>query len=153
IDLSSLDESQRAERLTALLQKERAERFDLARPPLLRFALIRLGADAHRLVFTSHHILLDGWSTPVLVQELLALYGRCGDGPSPPRVTPYRDYLAWIAGRDRQAALADWREALAGLEQGTRLALDEPPRPSAAPERITLALSETVTAELARQAR
>ena len=50
-----------------------------AAPPLLRFALIRLSADEHRLVLTNHHILMDGWSMPVLVRELLTLYARHGD--------------------------------------------------------------------------
>ena len=54
---------------------------------------------------------MDGWSTPVLVQELLTFYrsSRCDARP-----TPYRDYLAWIAAQDRDAAVAAWRAALAG---------------------------------------
>ena len=70
-----------------------------------------------------------------------------------PRVTPYRDYLAWIAAQDRDAAIAAWREALAGLDAATRVAPQDPGRPPAAPEQITLALSETLTAALTRQAR
>ena len=65
---------------------------------------------------------MDGWSAPVLVRELLAAYAAGGSAASLPRVTPYRDYLAFIAGQDRAAALAAWREALAGLEEATRLA-------------------------------
>ena len=61
--------------------------------------------------------LMDGWSLPVLVQELLTLYAHKGDVRALPRVTPYRDYLAWLAAQDRVAATAAWREALAGLEQ------------------------------------
>ena len=68
-------------------------------------------------------------------------------------MTPYRDYLAWIAAQDRAAAIAAWREALAGLEEPTRLAPHDPGRALAAPEQITLALSKTLTAALTRQAR
>ena len=64
---------------TDILTQDRAERFDLASPPLLRCTLIRLAADQHRLVLTSHHILMDGWSMPILVQELLTLYAQRGD--------------------------------------------------------------------------
>ena len=71
IDLSLLDAAEREQRLAGILAQDRAERFDLASPPLIRFTLIRLSADEHRLVLTNHHILMDGWSTPVLVQELL----------------------------------------------------------------------------------
>ena len=65
---------------------------------------------------------MDGWSAPILVRELLEAYARGGSAASLPRVTPYRDYLALIARQDRDAALAAWRESLAGLEEGTRLA-------------------------------
>ena len=88
----------------------------------MRFALIRLAADRHRLLISNHHLLMDGWSAPILVRELLAAYAQRGSAASLPRVTPYRDYLSLIARQDRGAALAAWRESLAGLEEGTRLA-------------------------------
>ena len=121
IDLSILDAAEREERLARLLAEDRAERFDLSSPPLVRFALIRLAADRHQLVFTGHHILMDGWSTPVLVRELLTLYSQQGDAAGLPRVTPYRDYLAWLASQDRAAAISAWREALVGLEAPTHV--------------------------------
>ncbi|HSB22524.1 MAG TPA: condensation domain-containing protein, partial [Burkholderiaceae bacterium] len=153
IDLSSLDAAGRAERLAAVLAQERAARFDLAGAPLVRFALIRLAGDQHRLVLTNHHIVMDGWSMPVLVRELLTLYAHRGDAAVLPRVTPYRDYLAWMAGQDRNAARAAWREALAGLEEATRLAPHDPGRAPVAPEQMRLALSATLTAALTAQAR
>ena len=76
-----------------------------------------------------------------------------GDASALPRVTPYRDYLAWIAAQDRAAAIAAWREALAGLEEPTRVAPHDPARAPVAPEQITLSLSEALTAALTRQAR
>jgi hypothetical protein len=94
IDLSVLVPEAREQQLAQWLIDDRARRFDLAHPPLLRFTLIRLAADQHRLVFTNHHILLDGWSTPVLVQELLTLYTQKGNPAGLPRVTPYRNYLS-----------------------------------------------------------
>src|SRR4029077_8296532 len=153
IDLSLLDEAARAERLAGILTRDRAERFDLSLPPLLRCTLIRLAACQHGLVLTSHHILMDGWSTPILVQELLTLYAQRGDDGVLPTVTPYRDYLAWIAAQDRADAIAAWQEALAGLEEATRLAPHDPGRALVAPEQIALELSETLTAALTRQAR
>jgi Non-ribosomal peptide synthetase modules and related proteins len=70
-----------------------------------------------------------------------------------PRVTPYRDYLAWVAAQDRAGALAAWREVLAGLEEATRLAPHDPGRAPVAPERTRLALSETLTTSLTMLAR
>src|SRR5262249_59577744 len=88
--------------------------------PLMRFTLIRLSAQQHRLVLTHHHLLMDGWSLPVLVREVLTLYEHKGDGAALPRVTPYRDYLAWLAAQDRAGARAAWQQAFAGGGGGTR---------------------------------
>src|SRR5262249_48337044 len=71
IDLSDLDRAECEERLADILAEARAERFDLAVPPLIRFALIRLAANTHRLLITYHHVLMDGWSMPILAHELL----------------------------------------------------------------------------------
>ena len=68
-------------------------------------------------------------------------------------MTPYRDYLAWLAGQDRAAAVAAWREALAGLEEGTRLAPPDPGRVPIAPEQIVLSLNAPLTTALTQQAR
>ena len=105
----------------ALAGAERAERFDLGVPPLLRFVLVRLGTERWRLIVTGHHLLTDGWSMPVLGRELLALYRAGGDAGALPRVTPYREYLAWLARQDTDAAVAAWSQALAGLEEPTLL--------------------------------
>ena len=153
IDLSLLPAADREQRLAGILAEDRAERFDLASPPLIRSTLIRLSTAEHRLVLTHHHVLMDGWSTPVVAQELLTLYAHKGDAGALPRVTPYRDYLAWIAEQDRAAATAAWCEALAGLEEGTRLASPDRARAPIAPEQIALDLSESLTATLMRQAR
>ena len=153
IDLSLLDEARRQERLARILAEDRAERFDIPSAPLIRFALIRLSAERHRLVLTNHHILMDGWSMPVLVQELLTLYAHKGDVTVLPRVTPYRDYLAWVTAQDRAGAIAWWRQTLAGLEEPTRLAPHDPGRRPIVPEQIMLSLSEPLTAALSGQAR
>ncbi len=153
IDLSLLDEGSQEQRLTQILAEDRAEHFDLASPPLMRFALVRLSAERHRLLLTNHHILMDGWSLPVLVQELLTLYAERGDATVLPRVTPYRDYLAWIAAQDRNAAAAAWREVLAGLEEPTLVAPQAPGREQLSSQQIDLTLSETLTSALSQQAR
>src|SRR6266852_2753703 len=88
-----------------------------------------------------------------MVQELLTLYAHQGDGAVLPRVTPYRDYLAWIAAQDRAGAIVAWQEALAGLEEATRMAPQDRARAPVAPEQITLALSEPLSTALTQQAR
>ncbi|GAA0960534.1 amino acid adenylation domain-containing protein [Actinocorallia libanotica] len=132
--------------------RERAHRWDLGRPPLLRFTLVRSAPDVHHLVFTNHHILLDGWSTPILQTELFALYLTKGDASVLPRVTPYKNYLAWVARQDRAAAEAAWRRALEGVEEPT-LIRPQPPVGAADPEKLTLVLDEGLTTALTARAR
>ncbi len=108
VDLSSGSGSSRADALDRLLSEHRTRRFDLTRAPLIRFALVVLGEHSHRLVMSNHHILLDGWSTPILVRELLALYGGNGDSLTLPHVTPYREYLSWLGRQDPSAARRAW---------------------------------------------
>ncbi|MFF2549305.1 amino acid adenylation domain-containing protein, partial [Kitasatospora sp. NPDC058063] len=153
-DLSGhADEAARQAELTRLLAADRGRRFDLARPPLLRFALYRLGEQRHTLVLTKHHILLDGWSMPILVRELFELYGRGGDETALPAVTPYRRYLAWLGDQDADGAREAWRQALAGLEEPTLLAGAEPEQATRTPEHRIVELSAELTAQLRSQAR
>ncbi|MFJ4438157.1 non-ribosomal peptide synthase/polyketide synthase [Streptomyces sp. NPDC088923] len=129
---------------------ERAHRFDLAHPPLLRCALIRLDATHSQLVLTFHHIVADGWSLPVLHRELFALYGQ--ETAPLPEVAPYRAHLAHLARADREAAREAWRAALAGVEEATRLVATAPAGPIE-PAQVRIALPEATTARLTARAR
>ena len=101
---------------------DQLRRFDMTRSPLLRCSLIKIHENDFRLVFTFHHILLDGWSRPLAIDELLTLYAGSGDATKLPPVTPYRNYLAWLASQDHRAAEDAWSAALAGLEEPTLIA-------------------------------
>jgi amino acid adenylation domain-containing protein/non-ribosomal peptide synthase protein (TIGR01720 family) len=152
VDLSAQDAEVQQPLADAVAADERAARFDLARPPLLRCALIALGGGQSRLVLTFHHIIADGWSLPVLHRELMAAYGD--DHPALPAPAPYREYLRHLAGADQEAARAAWRSALAGLEEPTRLvdgapSGGTPPRPG----QVRVELSEPLTARLSARAR
>ena len=122
IDFSGLPECEAADRLADLAEEEARTTFDLTRPPLLRFTVVRLGAERHRIALNCHHILLDGWSMPVLLGELFRLYNQGGSDAGLPPVPPFRTFLAWLKGQDRSAGLAAWRKGLAGVEGPTRLA-------------------------------
>ncbi|MGW4841537.1 amino acid adenylation domain-containing protein [Nocardia brasiliensis] len=95
-----------------------AHHFVVDRAPLLRALLIHLPDAQHRLVLNAHHLLTDGWSTPIVLRELLALYHRA-ELPAP---AAYRDYLAWIAQQDRGAVRDAWAARLAGLSVPSLLA-------------------------------
>ncbi|MFI8348141.1 amino acid adenylation domain-containing protein [Streptomyces sp. NPDC085596] len=153
LDLTSADGS---EALDAFLAEDRTRRFDLTTPPLMRFTLVHTAPGRHRLVMTSHHLLFDGWSVPLLVRELFELYARQGDDITLPRVTPYRTYLAWLAAQDRAATLGTWRDALAGLETPTLLAgrgAPEGPDSAELPDTLVLELDRATTHRLRETAR
>ena len=98
----------RSQRLCAA---ERAAVCDLAHRPAFRVALIRTAADRHRFVLTNHHIVLDGWSMPILLREIFAGYY----GQRLPAAVPYRRFVTWLADRDLEAAHAAWRRCWPAL--------------------------------------
>ncbi|MEU8845174.1 amino acid adenylation domain-containing protein [Streptomyces sp. NPDC048564] len=152
-DLSSRPADEREPAFDRLLAHDRAERFDLARPPLVRFRLVTFDERHHCLVISSHHLLWDGWSAPVLVRELFQLYASGGDLEVLPRVRPYRDYLAWLARQDRAAAERSWQAALAGLDAPSLVAPETRNLPAEEPERLAWELSEQSTEALTAVAR
>ena len=105
--------------LDALAQRELQQGFDLQTAPLLRLVLARIDAQGYHLIYTSHHILMDGWSTSQLLGEVLQRYAGHPVAQGP---TQYRDYIGWLLRQDRQASEAFWRAQLACLETPTLLA-------------------------------
>ncbi|MEO3827715.1 amino acid adenylation domain-containing protein [Actinomadura sp. B10D3] len=153
VDLTALGEAAAADEALRLAGEERARRFDMARPPLLRFLLLKLAPGRHRLVLTIHHILWDGWSTPVLLEELFTLYEQDGDDAGLPRVTPYGRYQDWLAARDLDGARAAWARALEGVAGPTLVAPAVEDLPSAPQEQIQDGLEEEPTERLTAWAR
>ncbi|GHG97200.1 non-ribosomal peptide synthetase [Streptomyces lanatus] len=127
-----------------LMAEDRGRRFDLARPPLVRATLVRHDEGAE-LLLTFHHILLDGWSLPLLARDLEAL--TAGDGELPPAV-PFKQYLVWLKGQDEERAEAAWRDALDGLTRPAPL-----PSVQQGPEdTLDIELTPRLTAAISRRA-
>ncbi|WP_267242291.1 non-ribosomal peptide synthetase [Streptomyces sp. PR69] len=127
--------------------------FDPARPPLIRFLLSRVGPAEHKLVITNHHALLDGWSMPLVGRTLLALYAELGGGPAAPAAPALSEYFRWLAGRDRRASLDAWRDALAGVDDATRLAPASAGTGVERPGRVTVGLGREFSDRLRTFAR
>ncbi|NIX91855.1 non-ribosomal peptide synthase/polyketide synthase [Pseudomonas fulva] len=104
--------------LTRLADAEREQGFDLAQAPLLRLTLARTGDDRYQLIYTSHHILLDGWSNSQLLGEVLQHYAGQALQSLNGR---YSDYIGWLQRQDKQASEAFWRAQFATLEEPTWL--------------------------------
>ncbi|MBB2992299.1 mycobactin peptide synthetase MbtF [Mycolicibacterium iranicum] len=133
---------------------ERIRAFDLANGPVIRFLLIE-APQRRRFVVTAHHILIDGWSLPLFMGELLTLYRAEGDLdalPEPPR--PYRDYIGWLAGVDHDASRDVWRRHLLGVDAPTLLtpALTSS-APGGRPQLTEVTLDATRTLALVEAAR
>ncbi|MER5939054.1 amino acid adenylation domain-containing protein [Streptomyces sp. NPDC001928] len=134
--------------LDRLMAEDRGRRFDLARPPLLRATLVRHDEGAE-LLLTLHHILLDGWSLPLLARELEAL--TTGGAELPP-AAPFKQYLVWLKGQDQVRAQAAWREALDGLPRPALLSADGPRGTDAPEDTVDVELTAELTAAVTRRA-
>ena len=133
IDLAGLPAARRLEEARRLARDEALRPFDLARGPLLRTALVRLGEAEQLLLLTMHHVISDGWSLRVLARELSALYEAGLErrpSPLPELAIQYGDYAVWqrgwLRGEVLEAELAHWRARLAGAPPVLDLPLDRP---------------------------
>ncbi|NUS62644.1 MAG: amino acid adenylation domain-containing protein, partial [Saccharothrix sp.] len=144
--------------LPVLRGDEVSDRFDLTAAPLLRVGITPLADDRVEVVWTSHHVLLDGWSTAQVFAEVLEHYRAitAGDLPALPARRPFRDYLGWLAEQDPAEAEAHWRTLLAGVEGETPLPFDRQPADGHGTRRtgvVRLALTDGESAALRDTAR
>ncbi|MEP2640106.1 condensation domain-containing protein [Roseobacter sp.] len=98
--------------LNAVFEQNRRRPFDLRRPPLMRLQMAQTGPEQHVLVLCHHHIVLDGWSTARMLQDVMAFYH--GLGGALPVARPYADYIRWMKRQDRTASRAFWQDLIAG---------------------------------------
>ncbi|CUW25653.1 non-ribosomal peptide synthetase [Streptomyces reticuli] len=158
LDWREPDAEERAGRLERLRADDLARGLDLGEAPLMRLTLIRLPEDRLHLLWTSHHLILDGWSLAQVLTDVCAEYAALttGTAPRPPARRPFGDYVRWLAGQDTEAARAHWRTVLAGFATPTPLPADRV-RPRGHETRSghvhTAGLSDAVSARLARTAR
>ncbi|HJT26349.1 MAG TPA: amino acid adenylation domain-containing protein, partial [Pyrinomonadaceae bacterium] len=131
LDLRSLAENTRRERVRELIDEEARRGFDLSRGPLLRTSLLRVDEEEYLLLFTMHHIISDAWSMGVLVREISVLYealSRDAASPLPPLSIQYADYAVWQRERlesgELEQQLDYWVDRLADLPDVLALPTD-----------------------------
>ncbi|THA26461.1 amino acid adenylation domain-containing protein [Streptomyces sp. RKND-216] len=152
VDLTGVAPGRRERVFARLAHADLRRRFPLDRPPLLRFTLFACGTDDHRIVLTNHHLLLDGWSMPLLLRELFTLYAHRGDAGALPPVTPYRYHLAALAELDRDAAREAWREELSGIAESAGLTSGAAGVGTLPPQSMPLVLADPPADHLRRAA-
>ncbi|WP_405468330.1 amino acid adenylation domain-containing protein [Streptomyces anulatus] len=147
LDLRRRKPREQERRAVRRADDERRRRFDLSAPPLLRATLVRR-SETCELVLTGHHLVLDGWSLPLLVRELLHAYADL-ELPAPP---DYPLHRAWLDAQDEQGAAEAWRDALDGVTEPTRLVPDDPGEQEL-PDQHTVVVDADLTARIAAFAR
>ena len=154
-DLRKVPAAEREEALEACLRADRDRGFDISKAPPMRMTSVRMGEDSHLLVWSFHHLLLDGWSVSVLGREVLACYEAFvrGEEPELPPVRPYRDYIQWLQKQSPAKAEAFWRQYLAGCAAPTRLSLKTGPAAGSGFREESLELPEPMGAALLSLAR
>ena len=128
-DWRNLPDAERQARWQQLQKTDHAQGFEFDKAPLMRLHLAHADDDLHYLLWSYHHVLLDGWSMPLLIQEVFSTYHALqrNERPNLPTVNPYRDYIAWLQRQDMTAAECYWRQALVGFEATTILGADRAP--------------------------
>ncbi|MGH3689084.1 MAG: amino acid adenylation domain-containing protein [Microbacterium sp.] len=159
VDLRGAAPAEQQRELEALTERQVAEGFELAAPPLIRLVLVRLGESRAVVSLVHHHILTDGWSQTLLLEDLFDLYDRALAVPGPvsdedlPPTADYADHLAWVAEQDHEAGVEIWRDALAGLPGPTLVEPQSTTLPPVLSESVVHSLDATETAALTALAR
>ncbi|MEH2191209.1 MAG: condensation domain-containing protein [Nostoc sp.] len=122
-DWQGLSVQEQQEQLDTFLETDRKQGFELTKAPLMRLTLIRLAVDTYQFVWSHHHLLLDGWSWPLVLKEVTAFYEayRVGQDLHLQLPRPYRDYIAWLQQQKLSDAEVFWRQMLVGLKAPTPL--------------------------------
>ncbi|MGB8506874.1 MAG: condensation domain-containing protein, partial [Pyrinomonadaceae bacterium] len=125
-DWSHLSPSEQERSAVLYAEADRRRAFDLTAPPLMRLRLFRLGADEYEFIWSYHHILLDGWSLPLVLGDAFACYEALARGRewSAPQRRSFADHVGWLQTRDEAAAKEFWSDALAGFTAPTSLPLE-----------------------------
>ena len=123
MDFSHFEEANQQEQLNQLIKEDISKGFELTQPPLMRIHLVKMDSTAYKMILTYHHILLDGWSLPVIVEELLVAYDAYLRGQQPPskKVDQYEDYIQYIQTKDVYQEEKFWKNYLHEVEDRTLL--------------------------------
>ncbi len=128
LDWSHLSPEEQENALANLCQEEEEKGFDLEKAPLMRFFVISLGKEEYQVIWNSHHLILDGWSLPIIVQRVFFLYDLFAKGQDCAFLASrrYRDYIAWLQEQDYEQVDRYWKEYLAGISEPTQLGVEKP---------------------------
>ena len=122
-DLRHLGDAEKNTHLNTLIDNDRSRAFDLNNAPLTRVTLVRLGDTHWRLIWSFHHMVMDGWSVPLVIRQMFEVYEslHSGEQPKLKQTRPFSDYIEWLQTQDENAAETFWRANLKGFVAPTPL--------------------------------
>lgn len=125
-DWHELAADARRQRLSAFLEQDRRRGFEISRAPLTRYLLAKTSADTHEFVWTFHHLILDGWSIPLVLRDFFMAYQAACAGTAVAAASPrpFRDYIAWLQEQPLPEAMEFWRRTLSGFSMPTPLGME-----------------------------
>lgn len=128
LDWRNINSEEQQARLQEFIREDQQQEFDFQRAPLMRITLIRLADEHYQFVWSFHHLLVDGWSILLLLQEVFAVYRSLSlqQNPQLPPTRPFRDYIAWLRQQELAPVEAFWRERLANFDTPTPIPSDRP---------------------------
>lgn len=126
LDWAPLTRKEQESRFESFLETSRKQGFDLSRTPLIRLTLIRMADGLYRFVWSHHHMILDGWSVSLVLQEALSFYEAYRENRElmVEASLPYREYISWLKRQDMRGAEEYWRQALKGVSKPTQMWVD-----------------------------
>ncbi|WP_442936423.1 non-ribosomal peptide synthase/polyketide synthase [Nostoc sp.] len=127
-DWRELSAQEQQQQLETFLDSERQQGFQVSQAPLMRLHLIQLDGNTYQFVWCHHHLLLDGWSSPLVFQDLLEFYQAISQSKNLSNIgtVSYRNYIAWLQQQNRDLAKEFWRQKLQGFTTPTPLTVDKP---------------------------
>lgn len=152
-DWRGIEPMEQAKRLKTFLKRDRARGFDFTKAPLMRVSVIRLGNQSYQLVWSKHHLILDGWSGALVMGELFQLYQAFCQGQAVPlsKGIPFKNYISWLRKQDLSEAELYWRRTLSNVKAHTPLTYIENKNLSNYEEKYDddlIAISATTTNQL-----
>jgi amino acid adenylation domain-containing protein len=125
-DWCGLYQNELETRLQLYLETDRLRGFNLSEPPLMRLKLIRVAEGVYKLIWSHHHLLLDGWSITLLLEEVFTIYDAFNRGATPvlEKRPPFANYVEWLTKQDLSEPEAFWRRALKGFATPTPIRVD-----------------------------
>ncbi|MBA4602107.1 non-ribosomal peptide synthetase, partial [Thermoactinomyces mirandus] len=155
-DFSHLTDEEKEKKIRAWIRQDQTEPFDLLKDVLLRVTVLKTETRRYQVIFSTHHILMDGWCMGIVFEDLFEIYGKLKHNEPVPagKVTQYREFIRWLEQQNQSEAMEYWKQYLSGYEEPVKVPGMQPVADGEYQlGELTLSLDEELTRELNKMAR